>query len=253
MNTVLRRCVPVLAASSLCVSLTACGGDSDTATEVKPSTSASASASAKPTKAKAPAAGALYKQVRDAALSAKSAHVKGSFTEDGEKTSIDLSGTTDGKNQEASVTIGADGTATVRTVAGKYWVKGDSTFWTKSTGDAAAADAIGAKWIELPPEEAKGMADTTVSTLLKELFEDSDLGKLEAVLTSVKESTLDGAKVYVVTDKVADNGSLVTSADGKNRLLKLTGPKDEPGELTFTEWDAVAPFAAPPAAEIFKR
>lgn len=241
MSVVLKRAVPVLAALTLSVSLAACGSADEAA---KPGASSS-KAEAK----KKPTAGALYKQLRASSLAAKSGHVKGNVSDEGETMAIDLAGAADGSNMEA--TFGAkEGTFTLRAVAGKYWIKGDEKYWTTSVG-ADAAKAVGAKWLAVPPGESKGMDDTTLKSLLTEMFGDEDMSKLESLTTEVGTGTLSGVDTYVLTDKIGDSGQLITTADDKAQLLKIVGPKGQPSQLTFSEWDAVKPFTAPKAADVF--
>ncbi|WP_353951616.1 hypothetical protein V6K52_18630 [Knoellia sp. S7-12] len=242
MSVVLHRALPLVAAMALVAPLSACGGSDAPA---KPGATASASTVAK----KKPTASALYQQSRDSALAAKSGHVKGSFTEDGESTAIDIAGSVDGANQQATIST-PQGEVTMLTVGGKFWIKGDRKYWTESI-DADAAKAIGAKWLVVPPAEVKDMGDTTIKNLLTEMYADASMSKLESVATAVNESTVAGVPAYVLTDKIGGNGEIFMTADGKAQLIKLVGPKDEPGELAFTEWNAVKPFAAPAAAQIF--
>jgi len=242
MPVVLHRAVSLIAAIALGSSLAACGGAEDPAT---PGTSTSPKAEAK----KKPTSGALYKQTRESALGSKSGHITGSMTEDGEKTALDMAGTVDGSNQQATFTT-SDGEFTLLTVGGKNWIKGDAKYWTSSAG-ADAAKAIGAKWLAVPASEAKDMGDTNLKGLLTEIFAEEGMSKLESLTTEVAESTESGVATYVLTDKVGDTGELVVTADGKAQLIKISGPKSDPGELAFSEWDAVKPFVAPAATQVF--
>lgn len=246
MTIVLRRCLPAIAAATLCASLAACGAADDTAT---PGATSSTKAEA-PKKADKPSSGALYKQARESALAAKSGHVKGTFTEKGEATTIDMAGAADGSNLQSTFTT-SEGEFTLLAVGGKYWIKGNEKYWTSSAG-ADAAKAIGTKWFAVPAEEAKDMADTNLKGLLTEIFADEGMSKLESLTTEVGERTVSGVDAYVLSDKVGSTGEeLITTADGKAHLIKIVGPKDEPGEIAFSEWDAVKPFVAPPAAQVF--
>lgn len=62
-----------------------------------------------------------------------------------------------------------------------------------------------------------------------------------------RSRSLNGADVYVLRDPGDEKSSITVSADGKATIHRI---KAEEGELTFTEWNAVKPFAAPSADQI---
>lgn len=235
--------VPVVAA----LALAGCGSSDsgDTA-------GGSAGSPAKTTEApKKPSGAELVKQAKATALAAKSGRVVGSVTDEGKQMSIDLAGTLDGTNQALTMGMGGEGEATILTVGGKNYMTGDTTFWTTQAG-AEAAKMLDGKYVLVPAAEAKEMGDMKLKGLLDEIFAE-DMSALESANSKVEETTVDGQKAYTLSDRVGGGGaSMVVTADGKATLIKLTAPKDEPGEMTFSEWNAAKPVAAPSADSIIE-
>jgi hypothetical protein len=190
--------------------------------------------------------GELYTKVRTASLAAKSGHLSGTVTDDGEKVSLDVKGTADGSNQTLVVGVGK-GKAKILTVDGKYFMSGDEKFWTEQTGDAEAADLLGGKYVKISGSDAKELGDLSLGALLKEMFEESELSTLEKVTSSVETRTEDGASVWVASD---GSGSEIWVDPKTERLVKILVGGDDAGELTFDSWDAVKKVAAPPASKI---
>ena len=218
--------------------LAACGsGDGDA------TTSSTSSSSSTTTQAKPPTAAELFEQARTTALSAKSAHITGSVTDDGKPTTIDLSGTTDGSNQSLELGVGGGAKATILTVAGKYYLLGNAKFWSEQLG-GDAAKLLDGKYVKIPPAEAKDFGDLTIKSLLTDMFADKEMQKaLKSASAKVTKTTVDGAAAYSIGDK--SGGELVVSADGKATIFKIVGPTDDDGELEFSEWNKVAKVAAP--------
>ena len=243
MSMHVRRAATSVAAIALAATLAGCGGSSSD------STSTSGSPSSSTSSAKKPGAGTVYKQARATALAAKNGHVSGTVTDSGTQTSIDLVGAADGSNQKATFKAAKEGTFTLLTVAGKNWVQGDTTFWT-TNADAATASKLDGKWVVVPDEQAKDFGDTNLKGLLSDMFDNQSLSTLESLATAVNETEVDGVKAYVLQDKGSDDGQVFVTADGTAHLIKIVGPKDQPGTLTFSEWDAVKPFTAPAAGDI---
>ncbi|MEO6413662.1 MAG: hypothetical protein ABIO48_13835 [Pedococcus sp.] len=226
--------VPLVTATALA----ACGSGDGTSTS-----SSSSSSSSTTTEAKPPTAAELFDQARATALSAKSAHITGSVTDDGKPMTVDLTGTTDGSNQSLELGVGGGAKATILTVAGKYYLLGNAKFWSGELG-AQAAKLLDGKYVKIPPADAKDFGDLTIKSLLTEMFEDKEMQTaLKSANAKVSKTTVDGAAAYSIADKTG--GELVVSADGKATIFKIVGPSDEEGELEFSEWNKVAKVAPP--------
>ena len=192
--------------------------------------------------------GELYTKVRAASLAAKSGHLSGTVTQDGEKTSLDIAGTADGSNQKLEVGVGK-GKAEILTVGGKYFMSGDKAFWTEQTGDSKAAKLLVGKYVQVSAADAKDLGDLTLGAMLKEMFAEKQLSTLEKLTSSVETRTEGGAKVWVASD---GSGSEIWVDPETERLVKIVIAGDQAGALTFDSWDAVKKVAAPPATKVVK-
>jgi len=238
----------LLAATALAatVVLAGCGGSETPAGTSSSAASASATTASSPAASNEPSMGELYAKVRPASLAAKSGHLSGTVTQDGEKTSLDIAGTADGKNQKLVVGVGK-GKAEILTVGGKYYMSGDEGFWTEQTGDAKAADLLVGKYVEITGSDAKELGDLSLGAMLKEMFEDSELSTLKTLTSSVETRTEDGAQVWVASD---GSGSEIWVDPETERLVKIVVVGDDAGQLSFDSWDAAKKVAAPPAKKI---
>lgn len=242
-----RRRVRVLAVAPFAAALilAGCGSESET-----PAGDSSSSTSTTEESKKTPSAKELYEQARTTALAAKSGRVKGQMTDDGQSMTIDLYGLADGTNQSFTFGQGDKGTATITTVDGKNYISADEAFWT-SQANAEAAKLFKGKFVIMPADEADDMGETNLKDLLGEMFQDEEMGALQGANGKVEKTTVDGTEAYALSDKVGGDGaSLVVTADGKATLLKIVGPKDSPGEMVFSEWDAAKTVEAPKADDV---
>ena len=75
---------------------------------------------------------------------------------------------------------------------------------------------------------------------------------VDVVNLKVDKVDLNGTAAYLISERVAttDQLKMWVSADGASNLLKLQSAGTSPVDLTFSEWNAVAPFSAPPADQI---
>ncbi len=191
-----------------------------------------------------PTAAELYQQARDTAKAATSAHVTGSMAQGNEKAEIDLAGTRDGKNQKLILKT-AGVTIEIMTVDGNVFMKTDTAFWEQN-GGAEVAELIGDKYVTGPMASSAVSSDMNLGSLLDDMFAEQSLASTDAA-AKVEKSTLDGADVYVLSDPGDAASTITVSADGKATIHKI---KATQGELTFTDWNAVTPFAAPSKDQI---
>jgi hypothetical protein len=243
MRQSVRRAVVSVVVPVALVAVAACGSE-----EAGSGTTSSISASSTTT-AELPTSTELFDQAKATALAAKSVHLSGSVTNDGVPMDIDLAGQLDGSNQTLELGLGAGLKATIFTVGKKYYLLANDEFWTEQ-GGGDLADALKDKYVLVPAEAAKDFGDLTVKDALTEMFEDEDLQAIGKSGT-VAKGRLDGAEVYTLSDAAgAQQGQLFLSADGKATLLKMIGPRDDPGQLTFSDWNEVAPVKAPSASKV---
>jgi hypothetical protein len=225
-------------------------GTTGTSTTASSTTSSSTTSSSSTSVAAGQSVGEIFSAARSTAMAAQSGRVVGSVTDEGEKVSIDLAGTVDGANQRLRLTT-ADGTLTVHTVAGKYYLVADKAYWTKNAG-ATAAEQLAGKYVLMSQEDASSFGAFTLRALLEEMFSDSELSPLDAVRTDVDPTTVKGEQLYVLTDRRSDTGRVVVTADGKAELRSISVGGANPGSLVFSQWNAVPPVPAPPAKDVVK-
>jgi len=228
-------------AAAVAIALSACA--STTTDKAKPSGSSSAASAA----TTAPSAATVYQQMRTSGAAAKSVHIKGAFTDKGQKLQIDIAGDRAGKNMKALVDDG-NGQVEILAAAGDVYIKGDAAYWTKN-GSAAIAKVAAGKYVKVPAGSAASLDDLKVGTLLDQIVA-SDMSTADKLNTNVQTTSVDGVRAYLLTTKVGGDAKIFVSADGKARLLRVEGPKTQPGTLVFTQWDAVAPVSAPSADQL---
>lgn len=241
------------------LALAGCGGGGTTGTAT------SGAASGDPTQSttseaprKDASAGELLKGMQTAANAATSVKISGNMTQGGQPMTVEIAGNRDGSNSTAKVSMGVDqGTATLITVDGKTYIQGDKLFWDKNAGPGLYEQFSG-KYIEMPSESASQMGDISVGSILDAMFKDQKFTAVDGWTTGVERGDLDGQEVYILTDKADANTKVYVSADGKDNLMKIEGTLDDssgtPGsvDMTFSDWNAVAPVTAPPADQVMQ-
>ena len=236
---------------AIALALAGCGGGQEPAAPGSSPSAASSSSSTTATE-KTPSASDLWTRARATALAAKSAHIAGQMTNDGDTLVIDLAGTVDGKNQSLELSEGGDSKVTIVTVGGKNYLSATEKFWVDQVGADLAKNLQG-KYVILPAAQAKEFGDLTLKGLLTEMFEDKELSVLQGANAKVEKTTVDGADAWKVTERVGSDGAaLVVAADEKATLLRIQGTKDSPGKLDFSEWDKVPALQAPAKSAVIE-
>jgi hypothetical protein len=178
----------------------------------------------------------------DALKSAKSVHLKGDMTQDGERVEMDLQLTNTG---EASGTITSEGNAiSIIRVDGDFYMKADADAWEGLSGSADAAALLSGKWLKVPGGD-EDFSD----------FEDlTDLSKLAGNMTAEGKltkqpgtKTVNGKKAIVLEDESEDMGLLYVAATGTPYPLRVApkaGSTDK-GYLDFLDYGAPVTIKAP--------
>lgn len=246
LSTVGARALILSTAVAAVFGLAGCAGSTDASS----SSSAAAGSTGSPTPSAVtpdePSVGELYTKVRTSSLKAESGHVVGFVTDKGERLEIEIEGLADGSNQSVNVGIGK-GTATILTVGGKNYLSGEKGFWTEQTKDPEAAKALVGKYVAVSAADAKELGDLNLGSLLKEMFADEELGKLERLTTGVETRSEGGQEVWVASDS---SGSEFWVDPESENLVKIVVSGDDAGELTFDSWNGAATVKAPPAKKI---
>ncbi|NNG38192.1 hypothetical protein HJ588_02750 [Flexivirga sp. ID2601S] len=234
-------------------SLAACGSSptvsvtSVSAGATRPSSAASSEAASSQATA-APTAKTVVHQARSSAATATSAHLHAVIAvETGDET-VDLKGTMDGSNQELTITYPREGTATVRTVDGKYYIKGDRTFWrTAAAADATSAARIAGKWVQTPAETARRLNGLTLRSFIDELIGPQTISESDLEQATTTRSSGGSTPAWLVDSGQGD--TLKVSADSAHHLLEAAGPTDGGrGTATIDGWDSQPRITAPAGA-----
>lgn len=261
------RLAGLTAAAALSLSLAACGSssggsaapsnsgsNSSPATSATSATSSATSAtSSAPTadNAAVPDAKTLIHEARSAYKTAKSAALHADTTEDGVSQKTDLKGTMDGTNQDMSVSRGAEGAATVRTVDQKYFIKGNKAFWkTSSKAPETTAALLADKWVKAPSSMVTSLKDLTIANFLDEAIGPKNISDAQLETATTKSTSYDGQAAYVVTSSTTGN-TITISAD-KKYVLEISrtasSSSTESGKITISGWDQQPTLEAPAGA-----
>ena len=173
----------------------------------------------------------------------KSLHLAGDVTTQGEEISLDLTLTDEG-NCEGEVGV-QGGTAQIISLDGKSWFKADEAFWEASAGEAAGqiTAMVGDKWV-VQPGEASFASFCDLDTLLEELGSNDD----REVTKQEDTEEIDGQEAVVLDSETSDGDPLTAwvSVDDPHHILQMQVDEgDEPGKVTFSEFDEEVSIEAP--------
>jgi len=186
--------------------------------------------------------------MRKSGAAATSVHVKGAYTDMGQKLQLDVAGDRAGTKMRLRVNFG-NGAIEILKVNGDFYLKADAAYWTRLDGSAMIAKLAAGKYVKVVAGSAADMGGFTVGTLLNQVFA-QDISTADNLNTQVQTTAVAGVRAYLLTAKVGGDARIYVSADGQARLLRTESTKN--GILDFTEWDSVAP-ATPPRADQLAR
>lgn len=216
-----------------------------------PSGGASSVARTASTGGAVPDAKTLVHEARAAYRAAKSAHVHATISAEGDTQVIDIHGTMDGSNQVLTVDDSESGNATVRTVGGNYYVKGDKDFWASAAhSDGSAAALLAGKWVLAPDSATGDFKRLTIRRLLEEMLgpqaiSDSDTEQMKTYATTEQDTELFAA---VSVDPMSEDVStLKVVASDPHNVVEVAGnsTSGSNGTADFDGWDAQAKVTVP--------
>jgi hypothetical protein len=180
---------------------------------------------------------------------ATSAHVKGTSTTGSLQVAVEISGNRAGTNSKMMTNTASGGLGEVLTIGDSQFVKGDAAFWKQAGVSEAVIAKIGTKYVKTPTSTDNGAI--TVGDALDSMA-GASFNLVDIVNLKVDKVDLNGTVAYLISERVAssDQFKMWVSADGASNLLKLQAGGTSPVDLNFSEWNAVAPFTAPPAEQI---
>lgn len=185
---------------------------------------------------------AIIDKARAALKAAKSYHMAGSITDEGQKTSLDVK--VSGADVLGSMTI-SDAKIELLRVAGKQFIKPSAAFWKLTSPQQAGAIAqiVGDRWVVVPASNKDLSSFFTVTDVDEILSPDSN------TVTKGAVKPINGTPAIALTEGDAD-GTLYVATTGEPYPLKLEGAKPEDGGMDFTEFGSTfADIQAPAAAD----
>lgn len=250
MNRITRRTVALGGALAVTVGAAACAkSDPPTTASTSPATSSASSAAPTTTdRQAAPKASEILDRVKANALAAKSAAFEGRIEQRGDWMKIAFKGTADGKTSDIRLEQPGMGQVHLIAVDGEVYLQGDERFWKKQ-GAPASVQKAGDKFVKAPSSVGGGAGEITLKSFMKQAFGSVSPGELDG---KVGSETVDGVDCWVLTDKSGkQNGALYVAKDAM-QLVRFTGTKESPGQLTFSQWNEDLGITAPPADQIVK-
>ncbi|MFD3664152.1 hypothetical protein ACFWVF_26790 [Streptomyces sp. NPDC058659] len=202
-----------------------------------------------------------------ATQSATSLRMAGRVTADGESLDIDFA--LNDRDECTGVMVIDGGTAELRRVDDITYMKGDETFWRVSMDSQGMPEAqidatielLKGRWLKIAPGQA-GSNDLGGICDLKGLLASLDEEKAEpGGLVRGPDGEVDGTPVATLVKKETgeetgtetsepETTTVSVSQEGEPYILKMvkTGG-EEPGSMTFSDFDEPVDVAVPPAAE----
>lgn len=179
-----------------------------------------------------------------------SMRIDGFITDGGQEISVDMAVTTAG---DCEGTMGiAEGEAQVISVGGTTYMKPDEAFWRTFGGSAAEMiiELVGDSWAIMPGDE--GMAGfCDLDRLLEDLDAAGEGDDDPAEVLGVEE--VDGRRAVRLAGET-DSGDPVTvwiAIEAPHHIVKMEVTQgDEPGTITFSDFDEDFGIEAPPEDEV---
>ncbi len=188
-----------------------------------------------------PSATVLRDDVMTGLNKAKSVHVSGTEKESGTTYAMNLGLTRSGASS-GSVSVG-HASFTLLSTGGHTYIEVTAGFMKYAKLPSAACSLMCGKYLELSPSDAKSMVG---SLSLKSLF-DSVTSKTFTFRYG-GNATVNGQPAWLML--VSDGSTLYVSTQGKHYLLRAIGPRDNKGQLDFTQWNSVKVPPVPPASKV---
>ncbi|MGA5192099.1 hypothetical protein [Streptomyces exfoliatus] len=193
-----------------------------------------------------------------ATRTATSLRMEGRIVTDGQPLDIDFA--VNDRSECTGLMKIEGGTAELRRLDKITYMKGDEPFWRASMASQGMSEAeidttielIKGRWLKIAPGQP-GSGDLDGVCDLKELLADLDEDKEgRSGLTRGPDAEVDGTPVATLVKKKARGETTTVSVaqEGKPYILKMvqTGG-DEPGSITFSDYDKPVDVVVPPADE----
>jgi hypothetical protein len=173
-----------------------------------------------------------------AVANAPSVHLKGDFTSEGEKTTVDIKL----KQKDGVGTISFSGsTLEITKVGTEVFLKADANFWKTFAGDKGemVATLLQGKWLKA------NLSDENFGALAS-FLDVNNMLKATGTLSKGQTKVVNGLNAIGVVDSGTDGGTLWVATQGEPYPLRLESNAGE-GALDFLEYGAAVEVTAPPA------
>lgn len=194
----------------------------------------------------------IVTEAKDAMGTLESVKVSGSIDSDGEEIALDLAMNTEG-TCEGSVSLdGAN--LELLGVDGTTWFKPDEAFWRQQAGEQAdmVMKTVGDRWVVVPAGEGGFSELCDLDSLLDQMLSDGDEDEDSYEKGDVED--VDGTEAIAITNVDAEDGDSIgyVAVEGEHYLLKMEQKDtDEPGSITFSDFDAELAVEPPADDEVF--
>jgi hypothetical protein len=194
-------------------------------------------------------------EAEEAMLDLSSVRMSGDLTTDGEALELDVQISTEGDCTGTIGLGGGDASLEILSIGGETWMKPSEEFWRMFAGPQAdqVVEAAGDRWVVLPESESDNFAELCdLDTFLEEMTEDDDEEGEEPTVGETEE--VDGQEAVVVESETeeGDPVSAWVATDEPHHILKLeVSQGDEPGVITFSDFDEELDLEAPSDDEVF--
>ncbi|MET3421981.1 hypothetical protein BJ973_001193 [Actinoplanes tereljensis] len=188
---------------------------------------------------------AIFDRAKAALTEAKTFRLKGFVTADGTVTGMDL----EVRGSDVRGILTRNKTKVEMLTVGKNaYIRPDYAFWKASLGDASLAKASVAKvkgrWIQVSPTDKNFAGMLGVADVNKLL--DGSGGWIKQYVTKVGAN-----RALMVSQVDSRHSTLYVAVDGPAYPLRLQGPTEAAGSLTFSDFGAAfADLKAPPASTV---
>jgi hypothetical protein len=185
-------------------------------------------------------------------LALTSLRMSGEITSDGEEILIDMALTTDG---ECAGTIGqGDASAEIIGTTEASYMKPDDAFWEMFAGPEASmiSNLVGDRWVMFPADQSGFEEFCDLNELLSELGDrgDRDEGDEPTVEGTEQVDGQDAVKVSTSTNE-GDPLTVWIATSSPHHILQMEVTEgDEPGLITFSEFDEGIGVEPPPEDEV---
>lgn len=205
----------------------------------------SLSAAAEPAHA---SARTLWASTLQTLAAATSARVKGTVVTSSLNEDLEIAGTRDGTNSWTRFT--ANGALVeVIMLPDAHYTRGNAAFWKTGGLSDEKISMIGTKYVKVATNKAAGTKSIgdEIDVVTKAAGAATDIAPF-----TVESTTLNGTSAYLLSRSlIITDQKIWLAADAGHDLLRFQQTGTNSIDLTFSEWDAVAAWTAPPADLVY--